>query len=76
MVYVGWLPNIQLNKTYVQKQLINIRLRKPSEGHFGDNDKEEDELTDLQKHMLGILNLQLLYIKYNLYKHNDRYKNN
>jgi len=61
VIYVGWLPNIELNKKYCAQQLENIRLNRPPPAYI-DDDKQnsdknwsENELTDKQKKMLAIV---------------------
>lgn len=55
VVYVGFLPNIELNKKFVAEQLIGIKSNKPSGSFLSDKDWVEDELTGLQLKLLGIV---------------------
>ena len=56
VVYVGWMPNIPLNKSYAQNQLLGIRANKSNDSHFADRDWDESDLTELQYQLLGIKN--------------------
>lgn len=56
VVYVGWLPNVELNGKYCEKQLSNIRKNIPP--HNGENLMDmnwiESDFNELQLRMLGI----------------------
>jgi len=54
VVYVGWLPNVELNKKYVAEQLVGIKSNKPPESYLSDKDWKEDDLTELQRKLLGM----------------------
>ena len=61
VVYSGFLPNIQLNRDFVAKQLQALRANRPPPGvaqpdlkERCDLDWEEHELTEEQKTLLGI----------------------
>lgn len=60
VVYVGWLPNVEINRIYCKQQLNNIRENIPPPAYCdrGDNIKDrnwdEKDLTGLQRRMLGI----------------------
>ena len=51
VVYVGWMPNVDINKNYAKKQLTNIKNNTPPDFYL--TDKDWDELTSLQWKMLG-----------------------
>lgn len=60
-VYIGYLPNVQLNKQYHGKQLINLNknIAPPAyletDNETVDKDWEVNELSELQKKLLGFL---------------------
>lgn len=54
VVYVGWLPNIELNKKYAKQQLINIKTNNPPESYLADKDWCNEDLTEAQWKMLGL----------------------
>jgi ectoine hydroxylase-related dioxygenase (phytanoyl-CoA dioxygenase family) len=61
VVYTGFLPNTELNKIYIENQLKAIRSNhappayEESNSEICDKDWDENELTDHQKKLLGIL---------------------
>jgi len=59
VVYVGWLPNVELNKIYCENQLLNIRKNRPPPAYCDsenlmDKNWIESDFNDLQLQMLGI----------------------
>ena len=60
VVYVGWLPNVKINREYCDRQLDNIKQNVPPPAYVNDKDEKSDrnwtldDLSHSQKHMLGI----------------------
>lgn len=62
-VYIGFIPNVELNKKYCQEQFDHIKKNilppiyfdcKNKDNNAGDRNWDIDELSDSQKHMLGL----------------------
>lgn len=52
VVYVGWLPNVELNKKFIKEQSMMIKSNNPPESYLADKDWEDDQLTDFQQKLL------------------------
>jgi hypothetical protein len=57
VIYTGFLPNVKLNRDYVRKQLVNLKNNKEPDyadpNCDCDKDWLENDLTELQRSMLG-----------------------
>jgi len=60
VVYVGYLPSIDINRIYVQQQLSHLRKNIPPPAYYekdetSDKDWNEKDLTNIQKKLLGVV---------------------